>query len=130
VYCEDSHYNYFAFLFRFPGSPLGIGVWSSMPPGPPDAPQVDPVQHHRQFAGPQFHRLLPAVDPGQLEGSLLQALVPQGIAVLVPVENLEPVTSPAAKEEQVTTERILSGDGTGALGQAVECQESLKTRHE
>src|SRR6185437_8965213 len=54
---------------------------------PLDALEVDAVQHHRQLAGPQLHRLCPLLDLWKLERAFLQPLVPKGVAVGVPVED-------------------------------------------
>src|SRR5438445_751779 len=70
--------------------------------------------------GPQFDSALPGVESGQLEGAFLQALVPQGETVGVPVERLQPVTAARTEEEQVARERVLAGHHAGQLGQAVE----------
>ena len=57
---------------------------------------------------------------GKAEGPLLETLVPECEAVLVPVEDLDPVASLVAKHEEVARERVLGDPLADQQRQAVE----------
>src|ERR1700739_4933614 len=80
---------------------------------------IDPIQHHRQLAGTQFHRTRSRFHSGQLEGPLLQTLVPQRVSITVPGQNLQSLPASRAEDEPVTAERILADDGSDTLRQSV-----------
>jgi len=80
--------------------------------GPPlEAIEVNPFQEHEQVRG--FDRdagRLGLARDGEPEGPLLQSLVEDQVAVGVPVEDLDPVTTSIAEDEQMAAERILRED--------------------
>src|SRR5262249_48019147 len=80
---------------------------------PPHARKIDAVEQHGQLRGTQEQTVLAHGRPltigrRQGEAPLLQPLVPDHVAVLVPVEKLDPVAAPRAKYEQVARQRVLA----------------------
>jgi hypothetical protein len=47
-------------------------------------------------------------------------LHPEGVTVAIPVEDLDPVTSAVAKDEEVSRERVLGDPLANELGETVE----------
>src|SRR5512147_2029423 len=68
-------------------------------------PPVDPLQQHRELRRAQRHRPLARLRPD--EPSALQPLAEQAETLTVPIQHLDQVAAPAAKDEQMPGERIL-----------------------
>src|SRR5512133_843607 len=66
---------------------------------------VDPLQQHRELRRAQRHRPLARLRPD--EPAPLQPLAEQAETLAVPVQHLDQVAAPAAKDEQMPGERIL-----------------------
>src|SRR5215467_9850947 len=80
---------------------------------PPHARKINAVEQHGQLRRSQHqtvfaHRRPLAIGRGQGEVPLLQSLVPDRVAVLVPVEELDPVAPPRAKHEKIARQRVLA----------------------
>src|SRR5512144_1870134 len=68
-------------------------------------PPVDPLQQHRELRRAQRHRPLARLRPD--EPSALQPLAEQAQTLTIPIQHLDQVAAPAAKDEQMPGERIL-----------------------
>ena len=105
-------------LRRFPlSAPAPVALY------PLHARKIDPVQQHREFTCPQYDRARPGTGAAvarQPEDALLQALVEQDVTVAIPVENLKSIAAPAAKDEEMPAERVLSGHLPGEQGEPIE----------
>ncbi len=75
---------------------------------PTNAGQVDAVEQQHQVAvrDRQMIRLVDRV--GQLKRPRLEPLVPQGVPVAVPVQQLKSVAAAVAEQEQGSAQRVLS----------------------
>ena len=76
-------------------------------------PPVDPLQQHRELRRAQRHRPLARLRPD--EPSALQPLAEQAETLTVPIQHLDQVAAPAAKDEQMPGERILPQHLLGAV---------------
>ncbi len=71
-----------------------------------DAGQIDARQQHGQLAGLKLNARARRLGRGQTERAFFEPLVPDGVPVGVPVENLEAILPAASEQEQVFGERI------------------------
>src|SRR5512132_2025590 len=69
------------------------------------SPPVDPLEQHRQLRRAQRHRALARLRPD--EPAALQPLGEQAETLTVPIQHLDEVAAPAAKDEQMPGERVL-----------------------
>ena len=74
---------------------------------PADAREVDAVEEHRELRGVELSAERFVVEGRQPEAALLQALVVEDKAAVVPGEDLHPVTAPRDEGEEVTRVDVL-----------------------
>src|SRR5690606_3739734 len=84
--------------------------------------QIDSVQNQRQLRSRdlQSRCLILRVRLGDLIGSLLKLLVPDAIARLSPIQDLDAIAPPVHEDEQVARKRILLQLRFGQRDEAVE----------
>src|SRR4051794_5216164 len=82
-------------------------------------PDVDPGEDHGQFRRPELDALASG-GVGELEGPGLESLVPDGQAVAVEVEDLDPIPAAVDGEEEMTGQGGLPEALLNQSGQAVE----------
>src|SRR3954451_18963522 len=89
---------------------------------PPDAAQVDPVEEHHQVRRLDLHALgLRNRRRGwKAERALLQPLVAHRVPVAIPVQDLDPITTTTAENEQVPRQRIERQGRFDEVGERVE----------
>src|ERR1700678_782184 len=85
------------------GLPRRRSVIASRPSG---VLPIDAVEQHGQFGRTQRHARLALRHSWPAKGSLLQTLVDDDEAVLVPVKQLDAVTAFVAKHENMSRQRI------------------------
>src|SRR6266403_1325565 len=72
------------------------------------APQVDARQQHSQFAGLELDAAAAVLHHGNAERAGFQSLVPHGIAIVIPIQNLDPIAGATDEQKEMSTERIVS----------------------
>src|SRR5438874_2345882 len=82
-------------------------------------PQVDAGEEHGQLRRLQFDPVLDA-GLGQLEGADLESFVPDGQAVAVEVEDLDPIPATVEEEEEMAGQRVLAEAFLNQARKAVE----------
>ena len=81
------------------------------------AGRIDPAQEHGELGVPDFE--LGTGGFGQAERAGFQPLGPHGIAVAVPIEDLDAVATAIEEDEEMPGEGVLADDVLGHLSQAV-----------
>src|SRR5438132_1007019 len=71
-----------------------------------DVLPVDTVEQHGQLRSTQADAALVGLGCGEAKRALFQTLVDNHIAVLIPVQQLDPVAAAVAKDEDVSGERL------------------------
>src|SRR3954451_554496 len=81
---------------------------SGVPSLPPDAPQVYPVEDHHQVYRLDLNalRLVRSRRGREAETAPFQTLVPQAVSVPVPPQDLDPIATTTAEDEQVPRQWI------------------------
>lgn len=69
--------------------------------------EVDAVQQHGELSGVELSAQGALVELGQAEAALLEALVEDDEAAVVPGEDLHPVPPPGDEDEEVAREDVL-----------------------
>lgn len=85
----------------------------------PQRPQIEAVEQHRQPAHAKLDQR-GVVGAGKAEGPRLEALVPEGEPVTVPVEDLEAVAAARSEDEEVAAGWVLADHGARHLGESIE----------
>jgi len=87
---------------------------------PPDVPQRDAIEQHRELRGVELRTERALMKRGQFEAPLLEPLVEDDEAAAVPAENLHAVAPARDEDEEVTTVDVLAPAGAHDGGQAVD----------
>jgi hypothetical protein len=69
------------------------------------------------------------LDRGHAEGPPPEPLVPQGVAVAVPVQDLDAIASLGSEDEEVAARRVEAGHLPGQLGEAIEATPHVDGGH-
>ena len=85
----------------------------------PCGSQVDAGEEHGQFRRLDLDPV-PSSDLGHLEGAGLEPLIPDGQAVAVEVEDLDPISAPVEEEEEMTGQQVLAKAFLNQARKAVE----------
>ena len=83
------------------------------------ASQVDAGEEHGQLRRRDLDPV-PSSDLGHLEGAGLEPLIPDGQAVTVEVEDLDPIPATVEEEEEMTGQQVLAEAFLNQAGKAVE----------
>src|SRR3990172_5118607 len=87
---------------------------------------VDALQNQGQRRSGQFGAVPQALR--KTKRALFQSLVPDGVAVTIPIEHLDPVRPLAPKYEEVSAERILLEHLLHHQGQAIKAATHIRGR--
>jgi len=77
----------------------------------PSGSQVDAAEEHGELSGLKLDRGACGGLAGELKGAGLKTFVPDCEASIVPIQQLDAITSLVEEEEEVTGEEILFGEG-------------------
>jgi hypothetical protein len=96
------------------------GLWPAITFLPLDTGQINAVEDHGQVSRVNLEALAISTLGRKTEAAFFEPLVPDGITVAVPVEQLEPVAAFVAEDEEMSGQRISSEELANQLCQSVE----------